>query len=94
MMRASDVDDTVCRLLRPDGSEWRVMGLQHADDGLEVDAVRFGLAPAGDTQADRGAPALRRLEGEPLSRGDLLQWIGDGGEVLWSMTLPVDQGRA
>lgn len=90
-----DHGGTVCRLLRADGSEWRVTDLRHGEEGgLGVDAVRIEDAMPDRPDAPGPGPVLMRLDGEPLDRGDLLQWIGEGGEVVWSMTLPVDQARA
>lgn len=83
-----------CRLLRADGSEWHVIGLYYAEQGLEVDAIHFRVPSVGDGGPVRNVPSLHRLEEEPLSRGDLLQWIGEDGDVLWSMTAPVRPLRA
>lgn len=83
----------LCRLLRADGSEWRVTDLRHGEHGLEVDAVRIGV-PASGGGSGGGGRRLQRLDGVPLDRGDLLQWIGDEGEVHSSLSLPVRPARA
>lgn len=92
--RPLEDDAARCRLLRADGTEWRVTGLHQADGELQVDAIHLGLDPAGDGGPTRSVPSLHLLEGEPLSRGDLLQWVGDEGEVLWSMAAPARPLRA
>lgn len=92
--RPLEDDAARCRLLRADGTEWRVTGLRQAEQGLEVDAIHLGLSPAGDGGPGRSVPSLHLLEGEPLGRGDLIQWVGDGGEVLWSMAAPARPLRA
>lgn len=93
-IRSTDRNARLCRLLRADGSEWRVTELHHDDEGLAVDAVHLGLAASAGDRALYDLPSFHWLKEEPLGRGDLLQWIGDGGEVLWSLTLPVDRARA
>lgn len=93
-IRPTDRDARLCRLLRADGSEWRVTELHHAEEGLAVDAVHLGIPSSARDRSLHDLPSFHWLEQEPLERGDLLQWIGDQGDVLWSMTLPVDQGLA
>lgn len=94
MMLASDRHTKLCRLLRADGSEWRVTGFHAADRGLEVDAVHVGVPSSEAGTPSRSLPSFRMLEGEPLDRGDLIQWIGPDGDVLFSMPVPVDWARA
>ncbi len=102
-----------CRLVRADGSEWRVTELRGAENGLRVDAVRAEPRPAGEDAAgeadgpSNGEPSASsngsprgngsspgRLEDELLGRGDRLHWLGEDGEVVWSMKLPMDQARS
>lgn len=96
----------ICRLVRADGSEWRVHELRGFEEGLRVDAVRAGPHRAGpngngngngngkapDPSGNGGPPT--RLEDELLGRGDRLQWLGEDGDVVWSMKLPMDQARS
>lgn len=88
-------DGANCRLVRADGSEWRVTDLRGAENGLRVDAVRAGPRPSanGGPQGTAGGNGsdLSRLEDELLGRGDRLQWLGEEGEVVWAMKLPMDQ---
>lgn len=70
-----------CRLVRADGSEWQVTELRGGEHGLRVDAVRVEATPG-------------RLEDELLGRGDRLHWLGEDGDVVWSMKLPMDQARS
>lgn len=102
-----------CRLVRADGSEWRVTDLRGAENGLRVDAVRTELrvngeqavgeadapsngepAPAPNGQPSGNGSAPGRLEDELLGRGDRLHWLGEDGDVVWSMKLPMDQARS
>ena len=93
-------DGAICRLVRADGSEWRVHELRGFEEGLRVDAGPAGPRPAGpDGNGDgpahpsNGTPP-DRLEDELLGRGDRLQWLGEDGDVVWSMKLPMDQARS
>lgn len=83
-----------CRLVRRDGTEWVVTGLYHVGTDIEVDAVHYGIPSTVEGEPTDGAPNLRRLVGEPLDRGDLLQWFEVEGDVVWSMKVPVDQPLA
>lgn len=92
-------NESNCRLVRADGSEWRVRELRGGENGLRVDAVRAGPAAAdgnaGEGEASEpGAAPRSRLEDELLGRGDRLQWHGEDGDVVWSMKLPMDQARS
>lgn len=94
MIGAVEQHGTRCRLVRADGSQWKVTGLRHADHGLEVDAVHFEAAWSGGDRLMDAMPCLRRLDAEPLERGDLIQWVGDEGQVLWSMAGPTERALA
>lgn len=106
-MDTSDLEDSAsCRLVRADGSEWRVTELRGVERGLRVDAVRSGREN-GDRPANgspgsggpNGSPPAGpngegRLQDELLGRGDRLQWLDEDGRLLWSMKLPMDQARS
>lgn len=112
MVRPDREKGSNCRLVRADGSEWRVLELRGGERDLRVDAVAAGSrrthgepggngapgngseagngsGPNGDPPSD-GAPTL---EDELLGRGDRLQWLGEDGDVVWSMKLPMDQAH-
>lgn len=75
-----------CRLVRADGSTWRVKELREGEDG-----VRASGLPNGDGGPTAAGGNGRRsvLEDEPLLRGDRIEWVRDDGEVLWSLKMPV-----
>lgn len=81
-----------CRLVRADGTKWHIKELREVAEGFHVDAVPNGASrPNGDGKASagpNGGPA--RLEDEPLRRGDRIEWVEQGGEVLWAMRVPMD----
>lgn len=88
-----------CRLVRADGSEWRVVELRGFEEGLRVDAVRLsphhaGASPKGAGAAPSNGSPPARMEDELLGRGDRLLWLGEDGGVVWSMKLPMDQARS
>lgn len=81
------VDDTSrenveCRLVRPDGSCWRVEELTFTRHGLKVRAERIAVRGTGRD----------RLDGVYLQAGDRLEWRDADGEVVWSHHNPVDGG--
>lgn len=102
MDRVEWEDGANCRLVRADGTEWRVMELRGVEHGLRVDAVRAGRErsePARTPANGNGTPgsngsAPGRLEDELLGRGDRLQWLNADGQMVWSMKLPMDQARS
>lgn len=86
-----------CRLVRADGSEWRVTELRGGEQGLRVDAVRRSTEPVREPSngpGGSGGSDAGRLEDELLGRGDRLNWLGEDGHVVWSMKLPMDQARS
>lgn len=74
--------DTACRLVRPDGSTWRVDELTFTRHGLRVDADRIASSDSGE----------RSLADAYLEAGDRLEWLDDEGRVVWSHHNPVDGG--
>lgn len=89
-------DGSDCRLVRADGSEWRVTELRGGEHGLRVDAVRRDGPSGGSTIHQQGSDGRSRgrLEDELLGRGDRLHWLTEEGRVVWSMKLPMDQARS
>lgn len=77
-----------CRLVRSDGSKWHIRELRNTDDGFRVHAVENGDGDPGAREPSADGASV--LENEPLSRGDRVEWVEEGGEVLWSMTVPLD----
>lgn len=73
---------TACRLVRPDGSTWRVDELTFTRNGLRVDADRIA-----SSESERASLADAYLEA-----GDRLEWLDDEGRVVWSHHNPVDGG--
>lgn len=81
-----------CRLVRSDGSTWYIRELRDVGNGFRVDAVSNGDgAPEVSERPGETGPTLRD---EPLERGDRLQWVGDDGDVLWSMKVPMGGRQA
>lgn len=113
------MDELRCRLIRDDGSEWRVRRLIREGAGLRVDAERVNgsggappgtdggspSAPDGDGRAaagsesggsgstNGGAAANGHLSGEPLGRGDRIEWTAADGRVVWAMRVPLAAGQ-
>lgn len=90
-------DGANCRLVRTDGSEWRVTDLRGGEHGLRVDAIRRSAEPV--REPSNGSPGSNgsgpgQLKDELLGRGDRLHWLGEDGHVVWSMKLPMDQARS
>lgn len=73
---------TACRLVRPDGSTWRVDELTFTRNGLRVDADRIPSSDSGEAS----------LADTYLEAGDRLEWLDDEGRVVWSHHNPVDGG--
>lgn len=73
---------TACRLVRPDGSTWRVDELTFTRHGLRVDADRIASSDSGRAS----------LADAYLEAGDRLEWLDDEGRVVWSHHNPVDGG--
>lgn len=71
-----------CRLVRPDGSTWRVDELTFTRHGLRVNADRIASTASGDAS----------LADAYLEAGDRLEWLDDEGRVVWSHHNPVDVG--
>lgn len=72
-----------CRLVRSDGSEWRVTDFQIGEGTVRVDA-RLERSPRDHEARER------QLESEPLMRGDRVEWLKDDGSLIWAMRNPVD----
>lgn len=79
-----------CRLVRADGSTWHIKELREVAEGFRVDAVPNGAAPPDGGDAPGSDGTRSRLEDEPLLRGDRIEWVEEGGEVLWAMRVPMD----
>lgn len=56
MEQTESNEGAICRLVRADGTEWRVQELRGFEEGLRVDAVRAGPRPAADTAVGNGSP--------------------------------------
>lgn len=78
----SSKEASVCHLVRPDGSTWRVDELTFTRHGLRVDADRIASSDAGRAS----------LADAYLEAGDRLEWLDDEGRVVWSHHNPVDGG--
>lgn len=87
MRRTADIErelheDPGCRLVRADGSAWRIDGLIFTRHGLKVRGERMGPGGAfGD-----------RLDGVYLEAGDRLEWVDGDGDVVRTHHGPVDGG--
>ena len=77
-----ETNGIVCRLQRPDGSTWRVLELDTHASTPRVTAVRNGTFPGDESTS-------RRLESEPLRRGDRLEWLDADGDVVWALRSPL-----
>lgn len=91
-----EAEELVCRLVRPDGSRWAVHGIRRDDGRMRVDAVRStadGPPQAADEGPDPGE-AGDALRGEPLARGDRIEWWDPAGELVWALKPPLgfDEG--
>lgn len=91
-----EMEDVECRLIRADGTEWRVRSLDLSGHGLRVDAEPVNGAANGDAAGSRetggtsnGGRPHETLEDEPLARGDRMRWIADDGREVWSMRVPM-----
>jgi hypothetical protein len=91
-----EAEELVCRLVRPDGSRWTVRGIRQEEGGVRVDAVRTG---GDDPQGRAGEPPDPReagdaLRGEPLARGDRIEWWDPAGELVWALKPPLGYDEA
>lgn len=105
------MDELRCRLIRDDGSEWRIRKLMREGAGLRVDAERVDGGGGDGSRGDAGSPPARvarpaadgapedrapengHLSGEPLHRGDRIEWTTGDGRVVWAMRVPLAAGE-
>lgn len=86
-------DDTgiTCRLLREDGTEWRVTKIEFRGDRTTVSG--FPLGGSGE-EHEASAPASEWITDEPLARGDRLVWLDASGTIVWAMRIPLGRAEA
>lgn len=86
-------DDTgiTCRLLREDGTEWRVTKIEFRGDRTTVSG--FPLRASGE-EHEASAPASEWITDEPLARGDRLVWLDASGTIVWAMRIPLGRAEA
>ena len=84
---AQDLAQFSCRLVRNDGSVWRVTRIEFVNGTPTVSG--FPLGEDGEKR-DPTAPASAWLTDEPLERGDRLTWLDARGEKVWAFRVPLD----
>ena len=79
---ASSSSELTCLLERPDGTVWHVTDLDLKDAVPSVSARRREPIEADGNE-------VPTLTGEPLARGDRLEWRNAEGEVVWALRSPL-----